>query len=291
VRGADVLSDVEGPYHRVSVIRQGDMRVLVFGQMWQSAWVPGRPQEHQFEYSIAMQAGLAQAERRDAVLHIGLGGATIPRAIAGIRPGVRQEAVEIDPTVVDAAERWFGLRDIRGLEVHTDDGRRWLRRHPERRYDVILLDAYTSEGIPFHLFTQEYATLLRRHLAPGGAVAVNLHGAATGPGSRLQKAVHRTFASRFPHVTTFLLPAGRSDSVRNIVLVASERPVPSVAALEARFDAWRRGRGTGMDGLLASRVDRPDPAARLFTDDLAATDAVLDPALRDAALAQRPRGG
>jgi hypothetical protein len=46
-----------------------------------------------------------------------------------------------------------------------------------------------------------------------------------------------------------------------------------------------------MDGLLASRVDRPDPAARLFTDDLAATDAVLDPALRDAALAQRPRGG
>ena len=69
------------------------------------------------------------------------------------------QVVELDPDVVDAAYNWFELpRDPR-LVVAADDGRRWLTRTTQR-WDVIVIDAFYADAIPFHLATREFLELV-----------------------------------------------------------------------------------------------------------------------------------
>ena len=107
--------------------------------------------------------------------------------------------VELDPDVVDAAYTWFKLpRDPR-LRVEVDDGRRFLQRTDER-YDVIMVDAFYSDGVPFHLTTLEFVELMRERLTPGGVIATNVIGALTGGSSQITRALRKTYAAVFPTV-------------------------------------------------------------------------------------------
>jgi spermidine synthase len=71
------------------------------------------------------------------------------------------------------------------VTIHIDDGRRWLRRHPEARYDAIVMNT-THHWREFAgaLLSREFLTLARNHLAPGGIVMWNCtdsgRAAATG---------------------------------------------------------------------------------------------------------------
>ena len=65
---------------------------------------------------------------------------TAARAYAGYYPFVQIDYVEPDPAVSDAGRRYFEM-EILGLEVHDMDARSYLRQI-DRRYDVIIVDAY-----------------------------------------------------------------------------------------------------------------------------------------------------
>ena len=112
---------------------------------------------------------------------------------------VEVTTVELDPDVVDAAYTWFKLpRDPR-LRVEVDDGRRFLQRTDER-YDVIMVDAFYSDGVPFHLTTLEFVELMQERLTPGGVIATNVIGALTGGSSQITRALWKTYAAVFPTV-------------------------------------------------------------------------------------------
>ena len=54
------------------------------------------------------------------------------------------------------------------------DGRVYLNRNKDL-YDLILFDAYRELGVPFHLLTREFYTLVKKRLAPGGVMAAQRH--------------------------------------------------------------------------------------------------------------------
>jgi hypothetical protein len=49
-----------------------------------------------------------------------------------------------------------------------------LKNEPPQRYDVLVIDAFSSDAIPVHLITSEAVELYRRHLQPGGIIAVHV---------------------------------------------------------------------------------------------------------------------
>ena len=109
------------------------------------------------------------------------------------------DVVELDPEVVTAAYEYFAMpRDPR-LQVEVEDGRRFLARN-EGPWDVIVVDAFYSDSIPFHLATREFLELVRTRLAPGGLVAANIIGAVKGRDSRLFRSMLRTYRAVFPTV-------------------------------------------------------------------------------------------
>jgi len=106
-------------------------------------------------------------------LLIGLAGGLFTRVMR-LYP-VDITAVEIDAKVVDIARKFFGYRG----KVFIQDGRRFLHSCKER-YDFIVLDAYNSDTIPFHLITREMFQSVRKHLTDDGILAINYIGAPDG---------------------------------------------------------------------------------------------------------------
>jgi hypothetical protein len=106
---------------------------------------------------------------------VGLGaGATACHA----RRGQDWTFFEIDPTVVRIARdaRYFTyLRDCKpDANVVLGDARLSLQRVPDGRFDLLLLDAFSSDAIPVHLLTAEAFRLYRRKLSARGVLAVHI---------------------------------------------------------------------------------------------------------------------
>lgn len=76
---------------------------------------------------------------------------------------------EIDPDVVDIASTWFNYFHDCGLpKIEIGDGRQLLFHDHDARYDLLIVDAFTSDAIPFHLLTEEAIHLYSEHLKPDG---------------------------------------------------------------------------------------------------------------------------
>jgi spermidine synthase len=143
---------------------------------------------------LAVAALLPRLER---VAMLGNAAGTAARAFAHFYPGVRMDGVELDPAVSKAGRRYFGMGRIPGLEVHDMDARTYLRQ-TDRRYDLIVVDAYRPPYVPFYLATREFFELVRKHLTPGGIVALNV--ATTPDDHRLAEAIGGTLAAELPEV-------------------------------------------------------------------------------------------
>src|SRR6185312_281108 len=59
------------------------------------------------------------------------------------------------------------------LSVVIGDGRLQMAKATET-YDLIILDAFTSDAIPIHLLTQEALAIYLKHLNPGGVIAYHI---------------------------------------------------------------------------------------------------------------------
>lgn len=107
------------------------------------------------------------------VAAVGLGAGTV--AAYG-RAGQRFDFYEIDPAVIRIArERFTFLKDCPcGVRTVAGDGRLRLAASPDGSYDLVVLDAFSSDAVPAHLLTREALRLYVRKLRPGGVLAFHV---------------------------------------------------------------------------------------------------------------------
>jgi spermidine synthase len=278
---SDVVYARDTPYHRITVSDEGAVRYLRLDRYWQSARDRAAPLRTIFAYTDYLHLPLALIPRPQRALFVGMGGGTAPARFFHDYPDLRIDVVEIDPAVADTASRFFDLPPGPRLAVHVGDGRLWLRRARDR-YDLIVLDAYLIDTIPFHLATREFYMEAAAHLAPGGAVAANVIGATRGPSSRLFRAIDKTFASVFPAVYVFPVEGDAGEALQNIIIAGTMGPRLDAQQVRVRAGALAAsGRVTipafvqDADTLLTRPVDTSD--VPLLTDDFAPTDVLAEP--------------
>lgn len=170
-----VLCRKSSPYNTIVVTEDGQgLRTLFFGnRVKQSVVKVGDPDHVELAYARVMPAGLALVERPRRILIVGLGGGTIPSLLHKHYPKATIDVVDIDPVVVEVAKRYFGFREDRTMRAHVQDGRRFIEecRDP---YDLIFLDAFGSDNIPYDLATREFLQAVRRALTPKGVALGNV---------------------------------------------------------------------------------------------------------------------
>ena len=83
---------------------------------------------------------------------------------------------DINPLVEDYARRYFSfLKDSSAqVEVVMGDARLSLEREAPQGYDLLAIDAFSSDAIPVHLLTREAFAVYFHHLRPGGILAVHV---------------------------------------------------------------------------------------------------------------------
>jgi hypothetical protein len=100
---------------------------------------------------------------------IGLGAGSL---MAYARPGDEWVFYELDPMVVEIAERQFSFQRLSPTKAKyvLGDGRLSLEREAPRNYDLLAIDAFSGDSIPMHLITREAMTVYLKHLRPDGAL-------------------------------------------------------------------------------------------------------------------------
>jgi hypothetical protein len=175
--------------HKIQTTPRGQYHVLLHGTTIHGAQkfqnddgtpVEGRPQPISY---YDKDGGIGQAvaairERKGAPLRaaaIGLGSGTL--ACVG-QPGETWKFFEIDQSMVDTARdpKYFTyLQQCQpDLKPVIGDARLTFAREPDGVYDLIVVDAYSSDAIPIHLATQEAMTIYKSKLSPQGVVLVHV---------------------------------------------------------------------------------------------------------------------
>lgn len=175
---------------------------------------------------------------------IGLGVGTLA---AHGRDGDTIAFYELSADVVDVAKRRFTfLRDSPAtIEIGVGDGRTQLAALPPQRFDILVLDAFSSDAVPVHLLTREAFALYARHLAPDGVLLANV-------------------SNR--HLRVDAVTAGSAaDNGMHVLMLDTKRNVERGEA-HVRWAVMSRDAAV-LDGLLAGRFLTFPPKAVHWTDE------------------------
>ena len=124
-------------------------------------------------YDYAMAAPLMTSSPDTAdVLILGMGTGTYAKQCMTYFDNITAEGVEIDEKITDLAHRYFDLPE--NVKVTTYDGRAFLGGC-DKKYDVIMVDAYQDITIPFQMSSKEFFTLVKEHLNENGVMVVNMN--------------------------------------------------------------------------------------------------------------------
>jgi spermidine synthase len=216
----NVLTLRQTPYGELRVVDDKGLRYLLLDGGMHTV-VTAEDFSPRQEYVPVAELGTEWADHRGHALLVGLGGGALARALS--YQGWTVDAVEIDSCVTRAAHDLFHLYP--GMaHVYDADGRRFLRTTRDS-FDLIVLDAFGSGGMPFHLMTREAFGEARARLTAHGALVLNVE--ALGWNEPLVRALATTLETQFREVVALPI-AEPPDQPGNLVLVASDH-VPDIA--------------------------------------------------------------
>ena len=209
--------------------------------------------------------------RARRVLMLGGGGYSVPKWLLSGRSGLTGDGlqctvVELDPAMTQVARDYFALPvDDPRLRIVHADARAFLERQREQ-YDLVFVDVFNScYSVPFHMGTCEAAARMRAAVAPGGALIMNVIGAAQGRDAALFQSIYKALRTAFAEVHVFGVGNPyRPEILQNLMLLAFP---------EARSSDWRDAHvapSPEMAALLSARMEvEPDPSVPPLRDDYA----------------------
>ncbi|MEM7100330.1 MAG: fused MFS/spermidine synthase [Pseudomonadota bacterium] len=213
---AEIVHRERSLYSTILVSKSGSNLCLQFSvrrdQRNQSCMNTRYPRRMVFAYTKMTMASLMFVDNPSNILVVGLGGGTLPVAFRELFPTASIDAVEIDPAVTRVAKEYFDFNPEPNINVFDQDARVWTKRAltKDKRYDLIILDAFNGEYIPEHLMTSEYLSETKRLLTSTGTLAAN-----TFSVSKLYDHESATYAAVFDQFINFQIP----ESANRLVVV------------------------------------------------------------------------
>jgi hypothetical protein len=175
--------------HKIVVTPHGQYHVLMHGTTIHGAEkfqnndgtpVAGRPEPITYYYK---DGGIGQAitairERKGTPLRVAVIGVGSGTLACASEPGETWKFFEIDQTMVDTARDPKYFTYIQNCEPDLKpvigDARLTFAKEPDGAYDLIIVDAYSSDAIPIHLATEQAMKIYKDKLAPQGAVVMHV---------------------------------------------------------------------------------------------------------------------
>jgi spermidine synthase len=261
-----LLENIETQYNNIYIAKHGP-RVAMSFRRYGSDYVESVSNladwtELTVAYTQVMTVGLVYPQSPSRVLMIGLGAGSLTSYLAGYLPELKIDNVELDPGVIAAAKKYFGLAERDGFRLIAGDGRAFLMRQ-QKTYDIVLIDAFRGGYVPFHLLTKEFYQVLARRLAPKGVAVFNVHR------GKLFDSTLKTLSTVFPSIDVY--PTGTGSAIIAVGTEAKREQADLMARADALQERYRFR--YPLTRLVAARHASPAiPAADTLTDDFAPVD-------------------
>jgi spermidine synthase len=193
--------------------------------------------ELSLSYARHIMTALPLVEKPLRILVVGLGGACMQRYLHKLLPDATIETAELDPMIRDVATSYFFFKEDARQIVRLGDGRKFIEGSKDK-YDIIFLDAFTAESIPYQLTTQEFLRAVKDHVAAGGVVCANLW---DGTSDYLD--ILKTYSTVFPELRVV-----KCAFSGNAILVALPAKAGlTVQAWTSKAEAFEKAHPTGLD--------------------------------------------
>jgi spermidine synthase len=217
-----LIFEKETLFSHLDVIEYGDNRSLYLDGLRHSSMDLDDPLDLVIDYTEFFHLGMLFNPTATDILFVGGGGFTGPKNFLQIYPDTKIDVIEIDSDVIDVAKTYFNLESSPRLQIFNDDARKHLSMF-DKKYDLIVLDAYATNYVPYHLMTHEFFQILEERLEPDGVIISNLLGSIEGNNSPLVRSVYKTMKETFP--VSYVFPTELSPIfVQNIMTVSSNQP-------------------------------------------------------------------
>ncbi len=237
--------DVKSKYSHILVTRQNSTRTLWFvrdngEEVVESRVDLERPDDLLVEYTRYMFLSYLFRPNPEKVLIVGLGGGSMVHFLQRHDPKVKVDVVEIDPMIANIADRYFGVRTGRNVNINVTDGFEYLTS-TDAKYDVIYLDAFLRPssgtdrtGVPLHLKTLKFYGEVRKRLNPDGVVVFNLnpHLSVREDIQTIKEAFPNTYVFRLTGYDGYVVVASTAESAVSAKTISAE-----AARIDARFHA------------------------------------------------------
>jgi len=279
---AKTLMQKDTFYHRIRIEEDDEARYMYFDRTLQSAMTLKDPTGLRLIYSRYTSLGFTFRADAKKMLLIGLGGGSIPKKLNKEFPNMEIDAVELDPEVIKLAKDHFNVKESKQLRLHAQDGRLFLTR-TQNQYDIIMLDAYFTDAMPFHLATKQFFELAQKKLTSNGIIVANLISAVTGPSGKIARSFARTLRQVYPQ--TYIFASRRPDNVsldtiQNVIVIATrDKQRVDIKEIVKRASALDKGLFPDpVQDIAVAYFDRQLPEdVPILTDDYAPTDNLLNP--------------
>lgn len=162
-----------GPVDEPTTVRRLMHGVIMHGEQYLE---PNLKRQATSYYGPDSGIGLAIRHYKDRPLRLGVVGLGTGTLAAWGKAGDTFRFYELDPHVLAVAQKEFTyLSDSKAkIESALGDARLNLEREPANNFDVLVIDAFSSDSIPTHLITREALAVYLKHMQPNGIIAFHV---------------------------------------------------------------------------------------------------------------------
>jgi spermidine synthase len=240
-RGRGVRRVVETHSGVVSVVAAGKADVIYGDGVYDGHFSTSLSPDYNAVFRAYAAAALHPRPRR--MLVVGLASGSWASVLALDTALEAMTIVEINRGYIDVVrdhpEQAALLRDPR-VSIVIDDGRRWMARHPEERFDLIVVNTtFHWRAHSTHLLSREFFELARARLAPGGVLFFNATGSAQVMATAASVFQHHLLIYNSPVLSDAPLDASPEERRARLLRLARDgRPV--FEGQEAQLEAVLR---------------------------------------------------
>lgn len=215
-----LIADIETTMYRVWIVKKNKLTKMYLDQALSSRFQDGINELSFRSYYKYYDLMFWNKQPKNIVM-IGGAGMTYPRYALYKYPGISMEVVEIDPMMEGIASKYLSYKKSPKVKVINMDGRVFFRQN-KKKYDAILIDAFTGKIIPFHIVTREALMQMRDSLDDDGVVVINVYGALEGSDSQLFRSILTTFKDVFNETKVFAVTdKNKTNKLQSLVILAS----------------------------------------------------------------------
>lgn len=172
-----ILYKAESDFGPIWVYERGDYRCMNFveppASTTQSCLLISKPKNLLHNYSKMMMTTLFLEDNPRKILMIGLGGGSMVKALNILVPNAKIDIVEINSALPPIAQEYFNLKVNSNNKIIIEDGFEFVKKTPEKEYDIVLIDAFDKDYIPPTLLTDEFMQNVKKVMKERGVVAIN----------------------------------------------------------------------------------------------------------------------